>query len=65
MGVGLILFFLVLTATLTLVSTGKLDLATTLVAPLAISLLGGDKVFWLAMMIVNFRRCVTEGLMPD
>jgi protein-glutamine gamma-glutamyltransferase len=29
-------FFLVLTATLTLVSTGKLDLATTLVAPLAI-----------------------------
>lgn len=29
-------FFLVLTATLTLVSTGKLDLATTIVAPLAI-----------------------------
>jgi protein-glutamine gamma-glutamyltransferase len=29
-------FFLVLTATLTLVSTGKLDLVTTLVAPLAI-----------------------------
>ena len=30
------IFFLVLTATLTLVSTGKLDLVTTLVAPLAI-----------------------------